>query len=595
MPTKAEKLLAKGQALERKGKRDKALEVYRDACRAEPYDPDLWTARAEAALALGMSGEAAESLFHVCDLFARSGMPSEALEVVERVLKLDRTHGGAKRLKRMLEQKLGIPDEAPAPAAPVAPVAPVAPPSKAGTATAPVPAVPEKVREPERSAPIPTPAAALASMTTEPAPRQAAAAAVAVPVPAADSISAAISSSMIIEIDADEPEPEEIVVLTPKAKQAAAAAAVATPAYVRPQRPTTVPPPTPGEGGVAPEFFGESLDSISLVERLKPAVAAEIVEGQPSGSIEISLDEPKVDIVQAVASTLSTSPLLSELDSDLVRHLIDCGKLVHRSTEEIVFRQGQMGTSLFLILSGEVSVVRESRAQVPEQSRELARLRAGAFFGEMALLTNTPRSATVVATRNSDFLEISRKAVRELIDRDPRVLKLLMRFFRARLVGTLIQTSALFKPFSRDEKRQVISRFRLRELGAEHPVIKEGNAGEGLFVVLVGKLEVMHSLGKRKDAKDNEGGPSVLLGTLIPGDLFGEMSLLDGSPAMATVRTRTRSWVLLLPRDDYNELSSRHPQIRHYLTALADERREKNRAAIGHGGGAVSEGRLEPV
>ena len=47
--TKAEKLLAKGRGLEKKGKQDKALEVYRDACRAEPYDPELWTARAEAA------------------------------------------------------------------------------------------------------------------------------------------------------------------------------------------------------------------------------------------------------------------------------------------------------------------------------------------------------------------------------------------------------------------------------------------------------------------------------------------------------------------------------------------------------------------
>ena len=43
MATKAEKLLAKGRSLESKGKRDKALDVYRDACRSEPYDPDVWS------------------------------------------------------------------------------------------------------------------------------------------------------------------------------------------------------------------------------------------------------------------------------------------------------------------------------------------------------------------------------------------------------------------------------------------------------------------------------------------------------------------------------------------------------------------------
>jgi len=139
-----------------------------------------------------------------------------------------------------------------------------------------------------------------------------------------------------------------------------------------------------------------------------------------------------------------------------------------------------VGSSLFLILAGEVAVVREARAGSP--TRELARLRAGAFFGEMALLTNTPRTATVVAVRKSDFLEISRKSVRELIDREPRVLKLLMRFFRARLVGTLLQTSPLFKAFSRDERRQLISRFRLRELSVEQAVIREVSEETGLRV-----------------------------------------------------------------------------------------------------------------
>jgi CRP-like cAMP-binding protein len=65
------------------------------------------------------------------------------------------------------------------------------------------------------------------------------------------------------------------------------------------------------------------------------------------------------------------------------------------------------------------------------------------------------------------------------------------------------------------------------------------------------------------------------------------MSLLDTAPASATVRTRARSWVLLLPRDAFEQLATAHPQVRDQLTALATERRAKNRAA--------DEGRLEPV
>jgi len=504
MPTKAEKLLSKGKALESKGKRDRALDLYRDACRAEPYDPDVWMARGEAARAMGLAGEAAESLFHVCELFARGGLPADALRVVNQVLQIDANHGGAKRLRRVLEDKVPADKRPPSPTSAAMPIV-VAEPEEDLVAPSPPSAPPAPVRAP----------------TTPPPPLA--------PDPA-------LSSSGPILRD----------------------------------------------GLVTADI---ALDSLSLVDRLESTPAAE------KGAADIPLEEEgKIDVVHAVASTLTSSPLLSELDSDLVRLLIDVGKLVHRGEEEIVFRQGDAGSSLYLILAGEVAVIWEGSGKVRGETKELARLRPGAFFGEMALLTNTSRSATVLATKSSDFLEISRRSVRALIDREPRVLKLLMRFFRARLVGTLLQTSPLFKPMTRDERKNLITRFRLREVAAEHPVITEGANTDGLFVVLAGRLEVLQALKASHKKGQKEGdGLSVLLGTLTSGDVFGEMSLLDGSAAMATVRSRTRSWVLLLPRSDYADAVERHPQFRDYLAQLAEERRKKNQAA------AEGEGRLEPV
>jgi CRP-like cAMP-binding protein len=330
---------------------------------------------------------------------------------------------------------------------------------------------------------------------------------------------------------------------------------------------------------VALRAAGAGLDTLSLGDRVPQARAL-----NGGSASEIPLDEEegaiKMDVVQAVASTLSASPLLSELDSDLVRQLIDCSRLVNKQTGELVFRQGELGSSLFLILAGEVAVQTGTEAK-KGPSRELARLRPGAFFGEMALLTNGPRSATVVALKPSDFLEVSRKAVRELVDRDPRVLKLLMRFFRARLVGTLLQTSPLFRGFSREDRRDLVRRFRLRETAPHYPIIKEGDETEGLFVVLVGRLEVLQG--------------DVRLGVLGPGDVFGEMSLLEAGGAMATVRTRGRAWVLLLPKDDFHAVAERHPELREQLAALATDRRQRNRATLASGRGRGSEERLEPV
>ena len=86
-------------------------------------------------------------------------------------------------------------------------------------------------------------------------------------------------------------------------------------------------------------------------------------------------------------------------------------------------------------------------------------------------------------------------------------------------------------------------------------------------------LEVLQALkASHKKGKDSGDGLSMLLGTLSPGDVFGEMSILDGSEAMATVRTRTRAWVLLLARDEYDALIADHPQIKEHLAGVAAER-----------------------
>ncbi len=588
MATKGEKLLAKGQGLERKGKLEKALDVYRDGCRHAPYDPDLWTARAEAAQALGLSGEAAEALFHVSDLFARSGMPLEALKLARRVLELDKGHGGARRFVRMLESRA---DDTHADGSAAAATTPVSgdPPVVVGAtvpaaATMPVPGLPStvEIEPPFAHAQAMGPAAHSIEpfahgtdpppFQSEPEPFRAAPArehpsrvgratvlAVVPPIPASADNGAGVTPRAAVSPPADRDAP-----LIDVARRAPSQA--------------TVPMHEFGMGSVT---IDTALESLTLGDRL-PAAHPD------ARTSEIPLDDgPQVDVLQAVASTITTSPLLSELDSDLVRLLIECGSLVHRAAGSPVFRQGEIGTSLFLVLSGEVSVERDEEGG----ARELARLRAGAFFGEMALLTNMPRSATVRAVKNVDLLEISRRDVRDMIDRDPRVLRLLMRFFRARLVGTLLQTSPLFRPFSREGRRALVSRFRLRELTHDFPAIREGFVSEGLFVILVGRMLVTRG---GASERNNDGGGETVLAQLGPGDVFGEMSLLDEAPAVATVRTQARSWVLLLGRDDFVPVLEQHPEIRDHLQTLAAERREQNRARLTAERPAQDE-HLEPV
>jgi CRP-like cAMP-binding protein len=84
--------------------------------------------------------------------------------------------------------------------------------------------------------------------------------------------------------------------------------------------------------------------------------------------------------------------------------------------DELIFEEGQPGASLFLILNGKVAI--EMRRE--NHITTLAILDKGAFFGEMALLNEAPRSANARAVERTYTLALYRNDLSRLIQRDPQ-------------------------------------------------------------------------------------------------------------------------------------------------------------------------------
>jgi CRP-like cAMP-binding protein len=206
-----------------------------------------------------------------------------------------------------------------------------------------------------------------------------------------------------------------------------------------------------------------------------------------------------------------------------------------------------------------VSVLREDDGL----AHPVAALEAGEFFGEVALLAGGPRTASVYALgEDTQVLEISGQLLMDLARRHPGVASALKTFCRQRLLSNLLSTSALFRPLDRTERRELATRFRARDALAGEVVITQDTPGDGLYVVLAGEVEVIRE--------------GVVAGTLGAGDVFGEMSLLDGVPAVATVRTLRRTSLLRLPPSDLGAVLGRYPAVRQHLEALRDARSEIN-------------------
>jgi CRP-like cAMP-binding protein len=250
----------------------------------------------------------------------------------------------------------------------------------------------------------------------------------------------------------------------------------------------------------------------------------------------------------------------SELPPELFPAAVKMVRLVRAADGDVVFREGDPGSAFYFVAAGEVRVVAGGKPLDgrPTRAVELTRLLEGALFGEMALMTDQPRTASIQVVGEADLLEVSRAAVGELIRAVPVLAERLDRFARERLLKNLIATSPLFKPFDNQQQMELIRRFEGIDMAAGTTIIRENEIGQGLFVILLGEVEVV-----------KHGKP---VARLRAGELFGEMALLGDHPTNAEVRTIVPTSILFLGRDYFRRLVSALPALRKYFEDLSRSR-----------------------
>jgi len=305
------------------------------------------------------------------------------------------------------------------------------------------------------------------------------------------------------------------------------------------------PPPLKAKAAAAPTDNAEALLALPLAERLERATLIG-KSFPPAGEAAIPLP----------------LPLFCELDEtgfvETVRRLHF--KRVATGTKVLV--EGQPGDSLLVIASGHVDI--------DKGGKRLATLGPGTVLGEMALMTGAPRSASAVAKEEVEYFALSREDVEALAQSKPAIAEELFEYCRKRLVSNVLQSSPLFVRFDESARFKLLERFTRQGFKPGDTIIAQDSAGKGLYVVVAGEVEV---------SVKNDAGEAVVVANLAPGEVFGEISLLNDQPTVATVRARGAVGLLFLPREEFLEAISKEPAIRDYLKGLSADRLKAARAA----------------
>ncbi|MDZ7261397.1 MAG: cyclic nucleotide-binding domain-containing protein [candidate division KSB1 bacterium] len=136
-----------------------------------------------------------------------------------------------------------------------------------------------------------------------------------------------------------------------------------------------------------------------------------------------------------ITDILKNIPIFSELTRS---ELKEVEQIIHQryfKAQETIFWEGEPGMGMYMIQQGEVGIYRNTENGEQE---ELAQLKSGDFFGDIALLGEFPRSATAIALKDSYILGLFRPDLFRLFERNPRLgLKVLLKL--ANLIASRLQ------------------------------------------------------------------------------------------------------------------------------------------------------------
>jgi protease PrsW len=260
-------------------------------------------------------------------------------------------------------------------------------------------------------------------------------------------------------------------------------------------------------------------------------------------------------------SALRGSRLFGGLADDELRAIADQVHLETFAAGSQMINEGEIGTACYVVKSGQAIVV--SRDLVGQEVT-LAAYGPGDAFGEVALVTHEPRTASVRAETAVEAYVLTRDAFERLASADPP--------FRARLLERvqLIQTESFIKrasPFAQlppETIDRLLRELQPQRVHAGEVIVRQGDEADRFYVVRSGRVEVL------------EGNTPVR--TLEAGDCFGEVALMQSTRRTATVRAVDETELLTLGRAEFDAVVRENPSLRN---RLAEFTRIRYRAASG--------------
>ena len=214
--------------------------------------------------------------------------------------------------------------------------------------------------------------------------------------------------------------------------------------------------------------------------------------------------------------------------------------------DEIV-REFEPPDALYVLTDGSARVLRD-RAGTEVTLRHLP---PGTAFGEAALVSGGPRTATVRASEPSGALRLGRDAFDAVVDLHPEVGAALREHIRVLEISDVLRLDPVFSLLPTALLAATTSEFEAVDLSVGQVLVHEGDPGDAVFIVASGRFVAHRS-------SDPDAAP---IGYMRAGDVIGERAVMSGRPRAASVSATTDGQVLRIDADGFRSLLSKCPRF----------------------------------
>lgn len=238
------------------------------------------------------------------------------------------------------------------------------------------------------------------------------------------------------------------------------------------------------------------------------AVSAESIKNWTPKIIPKS-KEDREEIIRIIGNTLPV--IFGHLTPDARGVIADVLEPMEVSAGTDLIKQGDSGDYFYIVRSGEFDIYVQRGSGAPAK---VASRGPGGSFGELALLYNAPRAATVRANQASVVWKLDRDSFRMMLVTDSNT--------RAKKHEALLSKVEMFQTLNKFEKGQVNDLLHEETFDDGAAIIRQGEVGDKFYI-----LDTGAAVAKLLPPQSAPGAEEIVVKEYAEGDCFGELALLS--------------------------------------------------------------------